>query len=79
MTTLLWDGPTSGPEVESYNVYIATNSGGTNYQLRGSTTDTEIPLAALGLTPGETYWARVTSVGTTGLESAPSQPISFTY
>jgi hypothetical protein len=60
-------------------VYIATNSGGTDYTLRASTSDTEVPLSSLGLTPGESYWAQVTSVGDAGLESGPSQAISFTY
>jgi len=76
-TRLLWDAPTSGPAVAEYNVYISTD--GTTFSLAGVSTTTEIPLSMLGLMPGAAYYTYVTSVGEAGLESAPSEIISFQY
>jgi len=72
--TLAWDQE-ADPSVAGYRVYFGTSSG--DYSRRidvGNTPSAAIP----NLTVGTTYYFVVTAYDASGLESAPSQEVSFT-
>jgi hypothetical protein len=67
---LSWDG---GYDVASYNVYYGIESG--NYT--GQIATTENYAVITNLTEGETYYFAVTAVDSLGLESLPSEEVSY--
>jgi hypothetical protein len=71
--TLAWD-PSPDPEIAGYNVYYGSASGAyTNHVSVGNVTNATIS----GLLKGGTYFFVVTSYNTSGLESDPSNEISY--
>ncbi len=62
-----------------FQVYLSSDANAANFTVVASTDVTEVMLANLKLTVGKSYFTYVTAIGTNGLESAPSEMISFTY
>lgn len=72
--TLAWD-PSPDPDIAGYNVYYGPGRGTyTNHVSVGNVTKATIS----GLLEGATYFFVVTSYNTSGLESDPSNEISYT-
>jgi hypothetical protein len=73
--TLAWDA-SPDPDVAGYHLHYGTNGSG-SYQVAidcGNVTTNTVT----GLVPGVTYWFVVTAYNTSGLESDPSNEISYT-
>jgi len=71
--TLAWD-PSISPGVSGYRLYYGTSSGNHQNILNvGNTTKATVT----GLTPGQTYYFVVTAYNSVGLESLPSNQVSF--
>jgi hypothetical protein len=72
--TLAWD-PSGISGIAGYRLYYGTSSGSysNSRNVIGGTT-----ITIAGLTPGQTYYFVVTSFNSAGLESLPSNQISFT-
>jgi hypothetical protein len=72
--TVAWDANPE-PDIASYNVYYGiVGSGVTNSISPGSTTQQQV----INLLPQTEYWFYVTAVNTAGLESDPSQVLTYT-
>ena len=71
-----WSAVTAG-DLAGYDVYRATDSGGPWTKVAGGTTS-NLSRTVTGLTNGTAYWFAVTSVDTTGNESARSTAASAT-
>jgi hypothetical protein len=73
--TLLWDPPNAESDIAGYRLYYGTASG--NYsqstEVGNATTTTVSNLAV-----GQTYYFVVTDFNTAGLESLPSNEVSYT-
>src|SRR5690349_5253045 len=71
--TLLWD-PSPDTNIVSYNIYYGPGSGNyTNLVTVGNTTNATVT----GLVSGSTYFFVATAVNAVGLESDPSNEISY--
>ena len=72
--TLAWD-PSGTPGIAGYRLYYGTSSGSysNSRNIVGGTTTTVV-----GLAPGQTYYFVITSFNSAGLESLPSNQVSFT-
>jgi len=70
--TLAWD-PSPGTNIASYVVYSGTASG--SYSASTSVNQTQASLG--GLQSGQTYFFAVTARNTTGVESVPSNEVSY--
>jgi List-Bact-rpt repeat protein/fibronectin type III domain protein len=72
--TLAWDR-NSEPNIAKYKLYYGTQSGSPSQSLdAGSVTSATVP----NLNDGTTYFFRVTAINTAGLESQPSNEVSYT-
>ena len=72
--TLAWN-PSVSPGIAGYRLYYGTTSGSYPQVLDvGNTTTATLS----GLTPGQTYHIVVTSYDTAGIESLPSNEVTFT-
>lgn len=75
---LTWVAPSSSPDpVAGYNVYRAP-SGGNNYQLVSSVSNSQLAYTDTGVQAGQTYDYIVESVDATGVTSSPSNMASVT-
>ncbi|QNI33471.1 choice-of-anchor D domain-containing protein [Alloacidobacterium dinghuense] len=73
---LSWSAPTNSPvAVSGYNIYRATGSS-SSYQLLNSAINTQTAYVDSAVASGTTYRYYVTSVGSSGMESAPSNSFS---
>jgi Fibronectin type III domain len=72
--TLAWD-PSVGPDITGYRLYLGTASG-----VYIQTSDVGINTSTMvsNLTVGQTYYFVVTAYTSSGLESPPSNEVSFT-
>lgn len=72
--TLAWDANTE-PDISGYRLYYGTASGNYSYESEvGNATTTTVS----NLTVGQTYYFVVTDYNTAGLESLPSNEVSYT-
>ena len=72
--TLAWD-PNTEPDIAGYRLYYGTPAGNfTTVVNTGNTTNTTVE----GLQPGATYAFYVTCYNTSGLESEPSNVVTYT-
>ena len=75
---LNWDAPASSTDpVASYNVYRAPTSS-SSYQLLNSSIDTQTTFVDNTVQTGQTYDYIVESVDSSGVESAPTSPVTVT-
>ena len=72
--TLAWN-PSGSSGIAGYRLYYGTSSGSysNSRNIVGGTTTT-----VAGLAPGQTYYFVITSFNSAGLESLPSNQVSFT-
>jgi hypothetical protein len=72
--TLAWDPPNGASGIAGYRLHYGTSSGIYPQIINvGSTTTVTVP----NLVPGQTYYVVVTDYNTVGLESGPSNQVSF--
>jgi hypothetical protein len=71
--TLSWT-PSSDPYVIGYHIYYGENSGGYDHMVSVSNADS---VTITGLVEGWTYYFVATSVNAVGLESLPSNQVSY--
>jgi Fibronectin type III domain/FG-GAP-like repeat len=72
--TLAWDPPSGMSNITGYLVHYGTSSGSYPQIINvGNRTTVTVP----NLVPGQTYYVVVTDYNTSGLESAPSNQVSF--
>lgn len=72
--TLAWDANTES-DLAGYRVYVGQESGKRTTSLEAGKTTT---ITLENLTAGTTYYVAITAYNTSGLESLPSEEISFT-
>ncbi|MBV8900542.1 MAG: fibronectin type III domain-containing protein [Verrucomicrobia bacterium] len=73
--TLLWDPPSDDSGIAGYRLYYGTTSGNYSQSTEvGNATTTTVS----NLTLGQTYYFAVTDYNTAGIESVPSNEVSFT-
>jgi len=74
---LSWDAPSSSADpIVGYNIY--RSAGGSAYQLMNSSADTKTTYVDSTVQAGLTYDYYVTSVDSSGVESAPSNEVAAT-
>jgi hypothetical protein len=76
--TLIWT-PDANPDIQSYHVYISTTPGAASNPY--SEMDVAPPSSSYqvtGLIAGVTYYFEIVAVDTSGLESGPSNEVSYT-